>query len=562
MDATLTGVLRGSVERNARRKRWLSMIHKLPREEGLNHVEEYSLGLQKSARFITFVRAHGIHDVDEQEDLAEGLGDVLPIDMHRKMFIPALYLSMTPEQLQTWLPLALSYRILGAYAQTELGHGSNVQGIETTATYDASSHTFVLHSPTLTSRKWWPGGMGKTANFAVVYARLLSKAVDFGVHAFLVQLRDLATHQSLPGISLGDIGPKVAFNMVDNGYCVFDHVHVPASQLCLATARVRWQRRVDGRFDLIPFLGTPSDTKWTYMPMVKTRVFLVAKCARFLGRAIAFSSENPTASLLPHAGLAFAAAFAGHQLLQSYQVVMAKRAQRSAHQTCSDQEELSALAAQLHATSSGLKAFVASDVVDGIECCMQNVPSSFLTRLRCDIVGASTYEGTFDVLVQQHAAFLVKTRKGEQREHLDLPRSKDWKSLDTLVRSFHIRAQEMLQAYGATSRLSMARATRLSVVHSEAALLQAMHDLIMRVQSPEAAASLTRLGRAMAYRWMAKGLHEFRWNGWLSSSDGHDIIHHLIDPTPRECREWLAVMASWDFTQDEVPVTGLLEGKL
>lgn len=66
---------------------------------------------------------------------------------------------MSPEQQAKWLPLALSYQIIGTYAQTELGHGSNVQGIETTATFEKETQEFIIHSPTLTSRKWWPGGM-------------------------------------------------------------------------------------------------------------------------------------------------------------------------------------------------------------------------------------------------------------------------------------------------------------------------------------------------------------------------------------------------------------------
>ena len=49
---------------------------------------------------------------------------------------------------------------MGCYAQTELGHGSNVAGIETTATLDSNSDEFVIHSPTVTSTKYWPGGLG------------------------------------------------------------------------------------------------------------------------------------------------------------------------------------------------------------------------------------------------------------------------------------------------------------------------------------------------------------------------------------------------------------------
>jgi alkylation response protein AidB-like acyl-CoA dehydrogenase len=83
------------------------------------------------------------------------------------MVIPALEFQTSPEQRARWLPLAKSFKILCAYVQTELGHGSNVRGIETTATYDVATQEWDIHSPTLTSTKWWPGGLGKTATHAV-----------------------------------------------------------------------------------------------------------------------------------------------------------------------------------------------------------------------------------------------------------------------------------------------------------------------------------------------------------------------------------------------------------
>ena len=79
--------------------------------------------------------------------------------------------------------------------QTELGHGTFVRGLETTATYDAASREFILHTPTLTATKWWPGGMGKTSTHAVVMARLVLKGKDHGPHAFIVQLRSLEDHK-------------------------------------------------------------------------------------------------------------------------------------------------------------------------------------------------------------------------------------------------------------------------------------------------------------------------------------------------------------------------------
>ena len=38
--------------------------------------------------------------------------------------------------------------------------GTYLRGLETTATYDPKSEEFVVHSPTQTSIKWWPGGRG------------------------------------------------------------------------------------------------------------------------------------------------------------------------------------------------------------------------------------------------------------------------------------------------------------------------------------------------------------------------------------------------------------------
>lgn len=75
---------------------------------------------------------------------------------------------------------------MGCYAQTELGHGSNVSGLETTATLDLKTDEFVIHSPTVTSTKYWPGGLGLWANYAAVFAHCLVEGNDYGVMCFLV----------------------------------------------------------------------------------------------------------------------------------------------------------------------------------------------------------------------------------------------------------------------------------------------------------------------------------------------------------------------------------------
>jgi len=75
-----------------------------------------------------------------------------------QMWVPALLGQADDEQQAKWMPPSQSLAIIGTYAQTELGHGTFVRGLETTATFDPSSQQFVIHSPTLSSTKWWPGG--------------------------------------------------------------------------------------------------------------------------------------------------------------------------------------------------------------------------------------------------------------------------------------------------------------------------------------------------------------------------------------------------------------------
>ena len=136
------------------------------------------------------------------------------------MFVPTILGQGTEEQKKELLPKCNSLEIIGTYAQTELGHGTFLRGLETTATFVQSSDQFIIHSPTLTATKWWPGGLGKTSTHAVVMARLFLAGKDYGPHAFIVQLRDLKTHKTLPGIKVGDIGPKFgAHHPSPQGHC-------------------------------------------------------------------------------------------------------------------------------------------------------------------------------------------------------------------------------------------------------------------------------------------------------------------------------------------------------
>lgn len=76
---------------------------------------------------------------------------------HYGLFLATLEMHGSKEQREWWVSKARKMQIIGCYAQTELGHGSNVRGLRTTAEYDKKTQEFVLNTPTLQSMKWWPG---------------------------------------------------------------------------------------------------------------------------------------------------------------------------------------------------------------------------------------------------------------------------------------------------------------------------------------------------------------------------------------------------------------------
>jgi acyl-CoA oxidase len=106
-------------------------------------------------------------------------------------FQPVFYSQGSPSLVAKYGHLISARGILGCYLQTELGHGTNVSALETTATYIPESQEFEIHSPTLTSSKWWIGAAGKTSTHGVVQAKLiLPGGKDVGPHLFFIQLRN------------------------------------------------------------------------------------------------------------------------------------------------------------------------------------------------------------------------------------------------------------------------------------------------------------------------------------------------------------------------------------
>jgi acyl-CoA oxidase len=129
------------------------------------------------------------------------------------------------------VPDIIDLSLPGCFAMTETGRGSDVQSLGTTATYDASTQEFVVHTPDRSAYKDYIGGAAHDARTAALFAQLITPdGVGHGVHCFLVPLRD-GDGALLAGVHAEDDGPKLGLNGVDNGRLAFDHVRVPRTAL-------------------------------------------------------------------------------------------------------------------------------------------------------------------------------------------------------------------------------------------------------------------------------------------------------------------------------------------
>lgn len=153
------------------------------------------------------------------------------------LFGGAIYFLGTDEQRQQWLHDVASCQLLGCFAMSELGHGSNVRDLGTEAVFDAESDAWIIHTPREDARKEWIGGAAQDAQLAVVFAQLKTRGECHGVHAFAVPIRDQEGNP-MPGIRIADCGHKMGLNGVDNGILWFDHVRIPRNHLLSRFASV------------------------------------------------------------------------------------------------------------------------------------------------------------------------------------------------------------------------------------------------------------------------------------------------------------------------------------
>lgn len=133
-----------------------------------------------------------------------------------------------------------TFKALGCISITEMAHGSNTKELKTTATYDLQKQKFILNTPSVEATKVWSGVLGQTATHGIVFAQLITPdGRCHGLHSFMVPLRDPKTLKPYPGIVIGDMGPKIGLNGLDNGFMVFNDYEIGKETLMSRNAQVK-----------------------------------------------------------------------------------------------------------------------------------------------------------------------------------------------------------------------------------------------------------------------------------------------------------------------------------
>jgi acyl-CoA oxidase len=515
-----------------RQKRILAIIKDIPyfcKRNQLNMArpDRYHLGL---ARAKTLKRLSIKHKWDDEDyKMADYLMDEMgPYALQFTMFATSIREQCNEEQKKYWLPKLDSWEIIGCYGQTELGHGSNVKGIECEARWDPKSKQFTIHSPTLTASKWWNGALGRTANHAIVVAQLLlpdaktGKYKSHGPHQFMVQIRDMKTHKPLEGIVIGDIGPKYGYTAMDNGYMLFNNYKVPHSALLSRYSGVDSEH------------GTyikPENAAVVYGSLTFVRAQIVMHARLVLARAVTIAtrylsirrqfadrdSKDPNAAevavlnyptvqirILPLLATTFALHYTGEAMYKLYY---------GTRQEIEQSGDFTRLA-EMHAASSGLKSLSTMLAADGIETCRRAMGGhgfgggSGMIPLNNDYLSKPTVEGDNWMITQQTASYLIKRMTQVIRK----PNETTREPVDVQFRNYIKSSQST--ASGAIDILSTDEALVHAFQHRLSYLSHQVYQQRIEQKKPwtELMISLHNLSRAHSQQLLVSNFHDAVFN--------------------------------------------------
>ncbi len=323
-----------------------------------------------------------------------------------------------------WLGPIGRLELPGCYAMTEVGHGSNVRDLETTARYLPDDDAFEIHTPHPGARKDWIGNAALHGRMATVFAQLEVEGQGHGVHAFLVPIRD-DDGRVLPGVEIEDCGLKVGLNGIDNGRIGFNRVRIPRENLLDRFGQVT----AEGRYESpIPSEGrrffTMLGTLVTGRISIAAAGVSAAKSA--LTIAVRYSAvrrqfgpsgapEVPVLDyleqqrlLIPRVAECYALHFAVRDLVEKYAAAQA-----------ADQDGQDEVRARIEVAAAGLKAYTSRAAVQAIQGAREACGGrGYLAEnrfgvLREDTDIFTTFEGANVVLFQLVAKGLLSRYREE-----------------------------------------------------------------------------------------------------------------------------------------------------
>lgn len=323
----------------------------------------------------------------------------------------------TTKHHREFLPKMDTLELPGCFSMTELGHGSNVMGIETSAVYDPDSQEFIINTPTNEASKFWIGGAAQTAKISTVFAQLTVDGQWQGPHVFVVRLRD-DNGNMMPGVRAADNGPKMGLNGVDNGQLWFKNVRVPRDALLDRYASVDEEGTYSSPIpNVAQRFGTMVGGLTTGRLLIAQGAVDACKIGTIIAIRYALSrpqfGETPIMKYLTHQ----------RRLLPAVSITIAMHLSMGRVKNIALKAGGNAEAAkQVHVMSSGLKAAATWHRVkilqDCRECCggLGFMASNRIGPMATDMNVDTTFEGDNTVMMQQVAKSLLddalKRRRG------------------------------------------------------------------------------------------------------------------------------------------------------
>ncbi|ODN04890.1 Peroxisomal acyl-coenzyme A oxidase 3 [Orchesella cincta] len=334
-----------------------------------------------------------------------------------------------------YVEAAEKHQLFGCVCMTEIGHGTNIRGLRTKATFVPSTQKFILHTPDFQAAKCWAGNLGKTANFAYVMAQLYTPdGVCHGLHGFIVPIRD--SHLNvLPGIIIGDMGEKAGLNGLDNGFMMFNNYEIPKESLLNKNGDVT----VEGKY-VSPFKDPSKKFGASLGNLSGARVAITSLCSASLCNAVTIPIRysairkqfgNPGSNeempiieyqlqqwrLFPHLSAAYVLKYFSSFLFDNLMSFAL-----SQFDSEMNQEVRAAWGMEIHAVSSSAKPIAGwlaqAAIQDARESCggAGYLKSAGISRLRDDNDAFLTFEGENNVLMQQTSNWLINLWNDSKRE--------------------------------------------------------------------------------------------------------------------------------------------------